>query len=119
MGHFSPSTSKEEITFQDAPSEQIERIYYQPKEAAKALAVRQTALVYYSDKFGLRLHRGHRGDRMYTIRDIGQIAIILRLVKHLNPKAAKAVYKRGDADRVLEILEPQIAEPVGYLMRMG
>lgn len=101
------------------PSEQIPRLYYPIKDVASALACSPSLIRFYENRFGVRTHRNRMGERRYTVTEIGQMAIIVRLARHLNLDTARKVYKRGDAERVLEILEPQISEPVGYLMRMG
>lgn len=95
------------------------KLYWKIGDIAKALGVEASAIRYWETAFSLPTPRNHNGNRRYTVTEIGQIAIIARLTRHFHIKAALSVYQKGIAERVLDILEPSVSEPVGCLMKLN
>lgn len=84
----------------------IERLYFHLPEVAKALGCNASAVRYWEREFDLDTTRNRKGDRRLTVKEIGQIALISRLVKWFHIEKAKQIYRAGKAEQVMDILEP-------------
>lgn len=90
----------------------IERAYFSISEASKALGVPSTTIRYWETYFNIVIRRGRKGRRKYTIDEIGRFALIARLAKWFKRKHIKELLRDGRADKVLEVLEPNVSEPI-------
>lgn len=85
-------------------SDTIQRSYFTSTEVAKALSVSYSCLHYW--------------ERVFTATDCGRFALVARLLKFMHIPAAKLLIDSGRAESVLDILEPQVSEPVGVPMQI-
>lgn len=90
----------------------IERTYFSISETSKALGVPTTTIRYWETYFNIVIRRGRKSYRKYTLDEIGRFATIARLAKWFKRKHIKQLIRDGRAERVLQILDPNVSEPI-------
>lgn len=96
----------------------IERVYFHIGEVAQSLGVEPSWIRFWEAQFGIEPRRSRSGERRYSVGEIGQLALIARLVKYFHGQAAKDIIEKGQAQQILDILEPEVPELVGAPMRI-
>lgn len=90
----------------------IARSYFTITEVAKTLGVNTSKIRHYDNYFEVGLKRDHNGKRnRMTVDQVGVMATLCRLTKHLGRATAKTQYRKGNSERLLAILEPQFRCP--------
>lgn len=86
--------------------EEIIKKYFQISEVAASLSVTTATIRHYEKEFDVfPERRNSKGDRRYTVWEIGRLAIVATLMKHLHLTTAKRVFWRGQSEEILAILE--------------
>lgn len=96
----------------------VERLYFHIGEVAQSLGVETSCIRFWEAQFGIEPRRNRAGDRRYNATQIGQLDLIARLVKYFHGQAAKDIIERGQAEAILDILEPGVPELVGVPMKI-
>lgn len=89
----------------------IKKLYFSISEVCESIGVRDHTIRFWEDEFTLNIYRDRIGRRRFSVKDVGKIAIIARLVKHLHIPSAREHFKKGTAEALLSILEPEVKEP--------
>jgi len=98
---------------------EVPRQYWKISDIARALGVETHTLRSYEAQFGIGIHRNLRGQRRYTTTQIGQVALIVRLMNYFQMNAAIEIYRNGKAELILDIIDPPSKEQlVGTPMRV-
>lgn len=98
----------------------ITKLYFTPRELAKALGVHTSALRFWEKELDLIVHRSHKNNkRTYTVQECGKFALLTRLVKYYHLSAIKILIEHGDAERALELFEHPMTESVGVPMKIA
>jgi DNA-binding transcriptional MerR regulator len=96
----------------------IERLYFDIGSVAKSLGVETSCIRFWEVQFEIEPRMNRIGHRRYNATQIGQLALIARLVKYFHIQAAKEILENGQAERILDILEPSVGEPVGVPLKI-
>lgn len=97
----------------------IAKRYFGIDEVSKAIGENQTKIRYWIQQFGIDTMRRYGIRRRFTVDELGQIALISRLVKYMHISAAKRIFYRGQGLKILEILEPWQKVTVQETVREG
>lgn len=93
-------------------SDEVKKVYWSSTQIAKVLSVKPTMIRFWQVQFEIETNKNKHGDRLYTGDDVGTLVMIARLVKHFHIKSAKEAIRKGVALQLLDILEPDVKEPV-------
>lgn len=99
--------------------DEVKRVYFSCGDVAQALSINASKIRFYEREFDLNLPRSRAGKRKITVKQMGTLALIVRLTEHLSVKAARKVLANGTAQQVLALIEPDVTITVDEEVLMG